>query len=52
MKVLHVVSSLKTGGVEKLLYDLYEHIDRNEIEFSFITHNDPGIIEEYLIKKM
>lgn len=51
VKVLHVVSSLKTGGVEKLLYDLYKHIDRNEIEFSFITHNNPGIIEEYLIKK-
>lgn len=51
MKVLHVVSSLKTGGVEKLLYDLYEHVDRNDIEFSFITHNDPGMIEECLAKK-
>ena len=49
IKVLHIVSSLKTGGVEKLLYDTYKYTDKNNYEFNFITHNEPGMIENLLI---
>ena len=51
IKVLHVVSSLKTGGVEKLLYDTYKYTDKDNYEFNFITHNEPGMIENLLIEE-
>ncbi|MEK4293549.1 glycosyltransferase [Paenibacillus sp. FSL R5-0914] len=49
--VLHVVSSLGSGGVEKFLYNCYMNIDRKLIKFDFITHNDCGIMEGKLSKE-
>lgn len=51
IKVLHVVSSLSGGGVERMLYNYYEKIDKQLITFDFIVH-DPniGILEDQFKK--
>lgn len=49
IKVLHVVSSLGGGGVEKMLYNYYKNIDRKTIQFDFVVHGSKeGILEEKL----
>ena len=47
IKVLHIVSSLGSGGVESMLYNYYSNMDNSNIQFDFIVHGDiKGIIEE------
>ena len=36
--VLHVVSGLKSGGVESMLYSYYVKMDRSKIHFDFLVH--------------
>ncbi|MBR3355599.1 MAG: glycosyltransferase family 1 protein [Oscillospiraceae bacterium] len=52
IKVLHELSSLDGGGVAKLLYDYYLHMDREKIRFDFLIYDyyDKGIYEEPLRK--
>ena len=46
-KVLHILASLRSGGVAALLYNLYLHIDKEKIKFDFIVHvNDVGFFEK------
>lgn len=46
IKVLHVVSSLGSGGVGHLLLNYYKNMDRNKIKFDFIVHTkERGILE-------
>lgn len=41
IRILHVVSSLKTGGgVQQLLLNYFSNIDRDKILFDFIVHGD------------
>lgn len=50
IKVLHVVSALHTGGVERLLLNYYSNMDRNLFHFDFVVHRDDvGILENYFI---
>lgn len=52
IRILHVVSSLKTGGgVQQLLLNYFTHIDRNQIKFDFIVHGDEiGGLEQIMHK--
>lgn len=46
VRVLHIVSSLGSGGVEACLYAYYTHIDREKIHFDFVVHADSvGMLE-------
>lgn len=52
MKILHMSSSLDGGGVERLLFDYYTHMDRKNIQFDFVkVCSKEGILEQPL-KKM
>ena len=47
IKVLHIVSSLGGGGVEKMLFEYYRNINRHEILFDFVVHGEKeGILEK------
>ena len=48
IKVLHVVPALETGGIETLLFNLYEVFDKDKFEFSFISHKNTGLIFDKL----
>lgn len=52
IKILHVVSSLNTGGgVQQLLLNYYNSIDRNKICFDFVVHGqEVGGLEKQAIK--
>lgn len=38
IKVLHVVTDMNRGGLETMIMNYYRHIDRNEVQFDFLTH--------------
>lgn len=47
IRILHIVSSLGSGGVEACLYNYYTYMDRNKIHFDFVVHGDGiGVLEE------
>jgi glycosyltransferase involved in cell wall biosynthesis len=52
IKVLHCIAELNSGGVERLLYNYYVHMNRDEIQWDFvITAGDehvPGMLEQPL----
>lgn len=37
-RILHVVTYMGRGGLETMLMNYYRHIDRNKIQFDFLTH--------------
>lgn len=50
IKVLHVVSALDNGGVEKMLKDYQESINKKEFTFDFIIHDpNKGSLESFFI---
>jgi len=38
IRVLQVVTNMSYGGLENLLMNYYRHIDRNRVQFDFLTH--------------
>lgn len=38
IRVLQVVNNMHRAGLETMLMNYYRHIDRNEIQFDFLTH--------------
>ena len=36
IRVLQEVATMDIGGVERLLFDYYAHLDRREIAFDFV----------------
>lgn len=38
VKVLHVVTKMDRGGLETMLMNYYRHIDRDKVQFDFLTH--------------
>lgn len=38
IKVLQVVTHMNRGGLESMLMNYYRHMDRNKIQFDFLTH--------------
>ena len=53
IRILHIVSALDTGGVERILYNYIKNIiDYNNLEFEFIVHNEKeGELEKELKQK-
>ena len=51
IKILHILSSLDGGGVGRMLYNIYEYIDKDKIHFDFLVHGEKkGILEESILK--
>lgn len=49
IKILHIISALDAGGVEQMLFNYYDNIDKNKIHFDFIVHGDKvGVLEKPL----
>lgn len=47
IRVLHIVSALDGGGVEKMLYNYYTNINQEKIKFDFIVHgSNKGRLEK------
>ena len=40
IRVLHIVTYMGRGGLETMLMNYYRNIDRNKIQFDFLTHRD------------
>lgn len=40
IRVLQVVTHMNRGGLETMLMNYYRHIDREKIQFDFLTHRD------------
>ncbi len=40
IRILHIVTTMDTGGVETLLMNLYRKIDRTKVQFDFLKHRD------------
>lgn len=40
IRILHVVTDMRRGGLETMLMNYYRHVDRNTIQFDFLTHRD------------
>ncbi|MEH7106951.1 glycosyltransferase family 1 protein [Bacillus sp. JJ1764] len=38
-RILHIVSSMQRGGAETLIMNIYRNINRDKIQFDFITHS-------------
>ena len=47
-RILHILASLGSGGVEVLLYNYYMAMDRSLIAFDFIVHQPAGMVESLL----
>lgn len=40
IRILHVVTYMGRGGLETMLMNYYRHIDRDLVQFDFLTHRD------------
>ena len=38
VRVLHVVTDMRRGGLETMLMNYYRKIDRNKVQFDFLEH--------------
>ena len=43
VRVLQIIGIVAGGGVEAVIMNYYEHIDRTKVQFDFIVHNDNKI---------
>lgn len=48
IEILHIVSTVTTGGVEMVLLNYYRNIDRNKIHWNIATTTDPNQKEKGL----
>ncbi|MGE7878878.1 glycosyltransferase family 1 protein [Peribacillus muralis] len=40
IRILHIVSAMDRGGAETIIMNIYRNLDRNRIQFDFITHSN------------
>lgn len=43
IRVLQIIGIVAGGGVEAVIMNYYEHIDRTKVQFDFVVHNDNKI---------
>ena len=49
MKVLQMTSALDGGGIERILFDYYAHMDHDQVQFDFVKVDpEEGILEKPL----
>ncbi|MGE7760180.1 glycosyltransferase family 1 protein [Peribacillus sp. NPDC097895] len=39
-RVLHIVSSMDRGGAETIIMNIYRNLDREKVQFDFVTHSN------------
>ncbi len=50
LRVLHYVGKMDRGGMESFIMNLYRSVDREKIQFDFVTHGDNnGAFEEEIL---
>lgn len=49
IRVLQILTYIKSGGAERVVYNYYNHIDRNKIHFDIVALNDEK--EQFLASK-
>ena len=47
IRVLQVVTHMNRGGLETMLMNYYRNIDRNKIQFDFLTHRPENEKKDY-----
>ena len=52
IKVLHVLGGLDLGGAEAFVMHLYRNIDRNNVQFDFVTHSEKHFYYEEEITQL
>lgn len=52
LRVLHIVTKMDAAGIETFLMNIYRKIDREKIQFDFLTHRDEEGFYDDEIKKM
>lgn len=51
IRVLHYIKHLETGGGESLIFNIYQHIDRNKVQFDFaVNTKDEERLDEHIRK--
>lgn len=51
LRVLQVVTTMNCGGLESVLMNYYRHVDRNQLQFDFLTHRPfDGFFGEEILK--
>lgn len=50
LKICHIVSGLKAGGVESMIYNYCSHMDSKKLEFHILYQHEPSIknVEEFV----
>lgn len=43
IRVLQILGIVAGGGVEAVIMNYYEHIDRSQVQFDFVVHNDSPV---------
>ena len=38
IRILHIVTHMDCGGLETMIMNYYRNMDRNKIQFDFLTH--------------
>ncbi|AOY44991.1 glycosyl transferase family protein [Psychrobacter sp. AntiMn-1] len=51
-RILHIVGKMDRAGAETMLMNLYRHIDRNKIQFDFVTFTDEVGDYDFEIQKL
>ena len=52
IRVLQILGIVAGGGVESVIMNYYEHIDRTKVQFDFVVHNDNKIDITDKVKQM
>lgn len=52
IRILQIVGIVAGGGVESVVMNYYEHIDRMKVQFDFVVHNDNTIDITDKVKSM
>ena len=40
LRVLHIVSAMDRGGTETIIMNIYRNLDREKVQFDFVTHSN------------
>ena len=46
IRVLQIIGITNGGGVEAVILNYYEHIDRTKVQFDFVVHKDSPVVTE------
>ena len=52
IRVLQILGIVAGGGVESVIMNYFEHIDRTKVQFDFVVHNDNKIDITDKVKQM